>query len=244
LKKLSDKELIGKIYKSNSYGVCKIVSVINSKKVTVEFLDTGFRKTTTLCCIRAGKVKDPFYPYFYGRGYLGTELPVDKKVYGIWKGILRRCYSTENFPRHKSYEKVEVCKDWWSYLEFEKWYSSQKCAYIQGFDIDKDIMSHNCAEKEYSPKFCRLVPKKLNALFIKNNSKDSSGCYQYKKGSYYVQSSRNNKSVYLGKATNKQEAIRLYKNFQKSVMEEELNKYKKVLDEDVFYKIKEVYSIS
>lgn len=50
---------VGDIYPSNSSGLFKVISKENSKNVTVEFIDTLFRKKTTHKEILKGSIKDP-----------------------------------------------------------------------------------------------------------------------------------------------------------------------------------------
>lgn len=94
----------------------------------------------------------------------------NEKIYGLWYGMLRRCYDTEQQKRSrgKSYSDCKVCDDWMLYSNFERdvrklpgysqWY------YADDMQLDKDILGGD--SKEYSPKTCCFVPRAVNMAFM------------------------------------------------------------------------------
>lgn len=56
------KDCVGKVFKSNSSGLFKIVKYVSSRNIEIEFLDTGFRLSTILLSIEMGSVEDKTIP--------------------------------------------------------------------------------------------------------------------------------------------------------------------------------------
>ena len=89
LNDVSYKDCVGKICKSKSSGDFKIVKYNDSINVEIQFINTGYKTTTTLGNIRNGKVKDPYAHSVCGVGILGTKYPSrvngrDTKEYELW----------------------------------------------------------------------------------------------------------------------------------------------------------------
>ena len=86
----------------------------------------------------------------------------DKRVYGLWYGMLRRCYDKEQQERSrgKSYSECSVCDRWLDYSNFanditllfgyEDWLNKK------GYCLDKDTI--NPDNKFYSRKNCCFIP--------------------------------------------------------------------------------------
>lgn len=117
-----------------------------------------------------GKVKDRNLPVVYGVGFIGYGTYIAKAgrsnhspEYEVWRGMIRRCYdkSVSNYNRYGG-KGITVCKEWHNFQNFAGWYTSQKM-YGKSFHLDKDLL--NMTSKEYSPKYCTLVPSCLNSLF-------------------------------------------------------------------------------
>lgn len=158
----------GSLHKSSNFGDFVVLSYINSKKVKVRFVDTGYQLVTTSNSIRKGWVKDKMLPSVFGVGYVGDGeyRPVTGKIhspsYRRWICMLRRCYSNSN-SRHvaDAYKNVSVCDEWHNYQNFAKWFDEN---YIDGFDLDKDILS--VGSKIYSPETCLFVSSEENSLEV------------------------------------------------------------------------------
>ena len=61
----------GQIIKSARNGYYKVINYINNYTVFVQFLETGFIKSTNLWNIERGTVSDPYYVSVYNFGYRG-----------------------------------------------------------------------------------------------------------------------------------------------------------------------------
>lgn len=84
----------------------------------------------------------------------------NKRIYGIYQGILQRCYN----PNEKAYrwygaKGIKVCKEWLNApLNFEKWAILN--GYEDGLTIDRIDES-----KDYSPNNCRWISLSDNTKF-------------------------------------------------------------------------------
>ena len=111
----------------------------------------------------------------YGKGiytkgkYSSKEDGKQSHVYGIWKGIIERCYSERSLLKNPTYIGCVVCDEWLHFQTFAKWLMSNEFQGL-GYHIDKDILSIN--SKIYSPDTCVLVPAEINMAVISNSKKD------------------------------------------------------------------------
>lgn len=78
-----------------------------------------------------------------------------KKFQGALFNIV---YRIEN---QESYCEVTVCDEW--QRDFEKFYDWCLDNYVEGWQIDKDLLSGD--EKIYSPDTCLFVPPEVNAFY-------------------------------------------------------------------------------
>lgn len=106
------------------------------------------------------------------------------RAYIVWRSILMRCYSNKHHTTHicgSTYNRSYVCDEWKDFQKFAEWFYSN---YVEGFDIDKDILFEG--NEEYSPMTCVFVPKTINSYF-KKKIKTSSGLPLgvYKQGSMF-----------------------------------------------------------
>lgn len=155
-------------------------------------------------------------PLVYGVGYFGIgeyKCKVngkDCKAYKTWNRMLERCYSCKYHSANRYSERgVTVCEEWYNYQNFAKWFDEN---YIEGFELDKDILSGVL----YSPETCIFVPRELNSFFtLRNNDRG-----EYPLGVGYDKSSKkfyvnlNNgkgKGVYLGLYHTPEDAFQVYK---------------------------------
>ena len=111
------------------YGDLVIVEYSLFKKVKVKFIKTGHEKYTNAAAIRNGTVKDPYFPSVSLVGCIGnTTSSVNGKVkhsYHTWRGMICRCYEYSKSSQ-TYFGKVEVCKDWWCFENYEKWYDENR----------------------------------------------------------------------------------------------------------------------
>lgn len=87
--------------------------------------------------------------------------------YQIYENMVARCY----YPKTARYEcyggiGVKVCDEWLKFHNFAEWCEDN---YVDGFFLDKDILSDD--GMEYSPYNCYFVPREINNMFVLNKKK-------------------------------------------------------------------------
>lgn len=83
--------------------------------------------------------------------------PENRKCFVLWKDMLSRCYNPHVLIRYPTYIGCSVCESWLTFSNFRQWYKEH---YVEGYDLDKDILVKG--NKTYSPDTCCFVPHKLN----------------------------------------------------------------------------------
>lgn len=171
---------VGNVYSTNQNGLLKIID-ISDNIYTVQFIDTGYIRTTKLTKLKNGTVKDYYKPIIYGVGYLGDHKSISDKsikrlIYDRWRDMLSRCYSRDN-RCYRLYGAigVHVCNRW---LDFTNFYNDVQL--IPGWDLkrffnkeltlDKDKYQPDIITKVYSKDTCCwLTMKEQNEMidFVK-----------------------------------------------------------------------------
>ena len=162
----------------NTFGTpMKIIEYRSHGDITVEFLDQyRIQKNTTYSNFKIGQVRNPYDRNVKNVGYMGEGKYTSdgsqyiRRVFGVWVGMLERCYSEDMRHKYPAYEHCIVCDEWHNYQNFREWYDSN--FYQVGTErmhIDKDILYKN--NKYYSPKTCLIVPQRINMLFMKKPNK-------------------------------------------------------------------------
>ena len=94
--------------------------------------------------------------------------PLNKRIYMLWFGMLRRCYDVSQLGRKrgKTYSNVIVCDDWFylrNFVEdikkldgYNEWVENK-----DSMALDKDLIAQEVT-KIYSPKTCSFVTEKDN----------------------------------------------------------------------------------
>ena len=228
---------IGEIKYNNDGELMKIIEYIDRDHITVEFLQYPYIKKSTYSQFKRGCIKNPYFPKFYGVGYIGeTEVNECKNVhfksYGIWKNILKRCYDIKNYVQHPCYSECTVCDEWLCYKNFKEWYDKHEY-YLPNNEllhIDKDILFKN--NIIYSPYTCILVPMSINEMFKMNTN---CGIHKQKNGKYYVQSNH----CYLGIFDTLEQANIINNKFKTQYLHDKLNKYKSYMPIQIFSLLQE-----
>lgn len=210
-------------------GNIRILALRGPHQVDVVFIDTGYRTTTHMSCVRNGVVKDYMRPRIAGIGFMGvgpykTGTPREHDpAYRVWRNLLQRCYEPSG-SRQAAYIGVTVCKAWHNYQNFAEWFWSQPNAGTVGFELDKDILGGG---KSYSPTACALVPKELNMFFA--GTKDAVGYFARNSG-YTAQIHTAHGPRKIGAFATKRAATAAYRKAKLSQLTALLTKYDKVLD--------------
>lgn len=107
----------------------------------------------------------------------------NERSYKVWSNMLLRTVDNplkKNFP---TYEECELCEEWKEYANFKVWYDNPANGYIEGYDLDKDLLSNG--RKIYSPETCCFIPKHLNFLLRNKQKHDGLPNGVYKNGKGY-----------------------------------------------------------
>lgn len=158
---------VGEVYPTNTCGYLVVdrpyrKGVKRLMYADTSFIDTGTKKAVLVGNLRKGEVKDTYCLSSYNVGYLGSATRKgNERVYDIWNSMLERCYNI-NSERYSYYGGVgaTVCEEWHDFSVFLEYYSRN---YIEGFQLDKDLLT-NGEDKKYSPASCCFLPASVNRL--------------------------------------------------------------------------------
>lgn len=150
----------------------------------------------------------------YGIGiYSKCYYDSTSKCYKVWKDMLQRCYDEKTLLRYPTYRSCKVCDEWLVFKNFADWYDDN---YIEGYQIDKDIIGNG---KLYSPSTCCFVPNKINNLLHTNSKKNKSTLpvgVQLQDGKYRVMINAGiNKKLHIGYFDDVNNASEAYTNAKK-----------------------------
>lgn len=144
-----------------------IIAYRQDNDIDVQFENGFIVDHTQYQLFERGTISDPFYPSFYGVGYMGMRTTYgDSKKYAkqheVWSSMMKRCYN-KNCTRHTWYEDCEVAEEWHNFATFLKWYNEHYYSLPEGMgelDLDKDMKFHN--NRIYGPDTCILIPAAIN----------------------------------------------------------------------------------
>ncbi|GEM_PF-6490970 len=88
------------IWSSNNYGDYKIIGKTSKGHYLIEFEDET-QVVTSGCAISAGQIKNPYYPYVYGKACLG-RISQYHFLHKRWEGMTRRVFDI-NCSAYKNY---------------------------------------------------------------------------------------------------------------------------------------------
>lgn len=231
---------IGCVFNTNNSGSLVVTQYVNSEEVHVRFINTGYETKAGLGQIRKGNVKDKLTASVYGVGVLG-EYPtkingVHVREYTIWKGILQRCYDTKFQDKYKTYRGVMISDNFKNYQYFKEWCNMQVGFDQDDWQLDKDILVRG--NKLYSEDTCCFVPREINTLFTKRDSKRGDYpigvCYDKQTNKFKAGITIQGKSSGLGYFKTPEEAFYAYKEAKEVLIKSLANKWKDNLDEKVY----------
>lgn len=133
-------------------------------------------------------------------------------AYSTWRSMIERCEDQEYKDKHPAYRDAVVCNSWISFMSFRVWYLDN---YIDGFDIDKDLLS--CGGKVYSPDTCIFIPRWLNTFISmdrKDNGLPAGVHFDVSRGKYKATSKDGVNTANLGRYASAEEASKAYINFK------------------------------
>ena len=134
-----------------------------------------------------------------------------------WRTMFQRCYSTHWLNKHPTYMGCEVCSEWYSFMNFRAWMTTQDW---EGKQLDKDLLSLGNG-KVYSPATCLFISPQINSLFnTGNTSKDGLPLgVGLNKGRYEVGCSDGTGRKFVGNYDTVPEAIDAYVTAKRKVIQ-------------------------
>lgn len=226
------KDAIGETNKNSKGTEMKIVGFRGNRDIDVRFLDEhGVVVRTTYQNFKRGSVRNPYDITVRGVGYLGEgpyKTRVDGKLtdaYDTWDSILDRCYSPRERDRYRTYYHIcTVCKEWFNYQAFARWYNDNWYPCEGRLHIDKDILVKG--NKVYSPEKCILIPQRFNMIFMsKERSVDADlpcGVHRTRTSNKYVVEFNRN---YLGTFDSAEEAAIAHETAKRNYIRSSIAEY-------------------
>ena len=229
------------LYESGG-GKFKIISYKDSKNVRIKFIGTGYETTVQLGNIKSGKVKDRYLPSVYGIGIVGVKYPISEdgvhtKEYGLWKNMLRRCYSDTYKKKYPTYIDCKCSENFKSYEYFYEWCHKQIGFGVEGFELDKDLLVKG--NKVYSEYSCIFIPTEINTLLVKREASRGEcliGVSWSNTNKAFVARVNKSKggSEWLGLFNTEIEAFNAYKAAKESFVKEQAEKWKSQIDDRAY----------
>lgn len=255
---------VGDTFQSTSCNTFTIIGVKNQENITIKFNDVqGYQVVPSSQTIRNGRVKNPYFPRLFNKGYFGVGLykarivssSVNSKStdeYRAWVNMLSRCYDPNYITTkagHGCYSGVKVIDEWLNFQVFAEWYcvklaESQLKSPETKFVLDKDLLSPDV--KIYSPETCCLIPEQLNIALVNrlslNKTRKLSVMRKCKNGTYSVTISLNKKLTTFSGYKTEKECFDLYLSNKEKELNNSIEKYKSSLDEKVYLALVEYSS--
>lgn len=156
------------IFSSNNTG-SGVILAKKSKSCIIQFNSTGYTTKANIDNVRAGKVKDPYFPSVHGVGYIGEfeKVPYWRLAKQLWQNMMKRCYSDTDTRGYKK-KGTTVDSRWHCFSNFlddlpqmgnfDGWLDS-KLIGVE-FDLDKDTLIEG--NNVYSKEACCFIPRSLN----------------------------------------------------------------------------------
>ena len=137
----------------------------------------------------------------------------------VWDGMMRRCYNAKSLEKWPTYVGATVCPEWHDFKVFNTWFEAH---YVEGFDLDKDILSEGC--KIYSPATCIFIPQWLNKFMTSFEQKEGRELPTgvYRRNAYYRARGRHpfKGEVQIGYFPTIEEAREAYLRHKRAVLQE------------------------
>lgn len=226
---------IGSVLDSNNSGKFEVIDIVNSRKVKIRFVDTGYERFAQKSHVLKGDVRDYNRNSYLGVGVASKGVDIKSGVFVAWTSMLTRCYSDNFLKRNPSYEGCIVSEYFKKFENFKEWYES-KILLNYGWALDKDILIKG--NKLYSEDTCVLIPSEINNLVL--NSKATRGesplgvYYDKSRNKFQAYLSKHGKRKHLGRYDSVEEAFYVYKEAKESYIKEVANKWKDKIDPRVY----------
>ena len=226
---------LGEKYVTNQGYEIEIVEYFNNKNCTVKFDNGCVIIKVKYGSIKRGNVTNPLRISVFDRGFIGqgefksSNSGKETTYYTKWYNMFSRCYA----QKQESYNNIEVCKEWYNFQNFAKWYEENwKPEFMEGWELDKDILEKG--NKIYSPETCCFVPKEVNSLFIRTNKYNIAQTIDKNDGVFTPYLSRHRKTISLGRFKTYEEAFQTYKTAKEKYIKEVADKWRDKIDQRVY----------
>jgi len=169
------RKLVGEEFTTNEGYIAKVIN--GGSKVgycTIQIND--WVKEVQVTNLRRSKVKYPYHPIWYNKGYLGDgryKSSINGKQliqYKKWNHMLERCYDPKYQKIEPTYIGCSVDPKWHNYQVFAEWFDNN---YVDGYQLDKDLLIKG--NKIYSEDNCIFIPKRLNSFLTNKHRNNTSG---------------------------------------------------------------------
>lgn len=196
----------GDTFPLNSGGSVTVIEYVGNKDVLIEHNDQYKHKAKVRADnLRLGKVRNPYQPAVYERGYLGfgkfkgTKNGDSAPEYRAWLRMMQRAYCKKFHARNHTYKGCEVHSDWHNFQIFAAWFTSHDYYGLE-YHLDKDLLVRG--NKIYSAENCTLVPKDINNLLIDRAARRGDFpigvCFSKKMGRFVSSFNMGKKSIHIG----------------------------------------------
>ncbi|MEK5765992.1 hypothetical protein [Acinetobacter schindleri] len=227
---------VGKRYKTKENGDLIITRYVSFREVHIIFVDTGYETITQMGNITNGIVKDRLMPSVCGVGVLGDEATKvngkSLKEYDLWNAMLQRCYGDVRQGKQPTYIGCSVSDNFKYYPYFKKWCSVQIGFNLDGFALDKDLLSKG--NKIYSEDTCVFIPQEINNLITKNEKSRGEfliGVTYHKYARRFASNiSVDGKAKHLGCFETEIEAFQAYRQAKEDQIKVVANRWKEQID--------------
>lgn len=243
LKRTPIEERVGETKNNNQGRKMTIINYRSANDIDVQFENGFIVEHTQYQLFERGSVSDPFFPTFYGVGYMGMRTTYTKsgeyaKPHEIWSSMIKRCYN-EKCQRHKWYEDCIVDKRWHNFATFYKWWKDNYYELPDGMgrvELDKDFKDKH--SRIYGPHNCLLIPQRINGAVPKRRTIDKEFpigiTFNKEKQKYHVRVTLNGKDTHIGNYNTFEEAFSVFKSTKESELKRLAELYKPYIPKEVY----------
>lgn len=223
----------------------EILEIRNFSEVVIRYLDEkAYETVVTTNNIKLGRVKNPYHPQIFGKGFMGVGPYSSTHESGrgncrqrtLWGNMLMRCYDEEQLVKGPTYSDCIVEEHFLNYQNFAPWCEKQVGWEYNDWCLDKDILKKG--NKIYSRELCVFVPREINNLFtsrVRFRGDFPLGVYWCAvKERYVSQCNINGKRTWLGYFGNPEEAFLVYKQAKERHIKEVAETWKDKIDPRVY----------
>lgn len=155
-----------------------------------------------------------------------TSGEVVREAYKHWYGMILRCYCKNHEQKFPAYKDCSVCKEWFAFSNFLRWFKENWNPCMSDYHLDKDILVKR--NRIYSPETCCLVPPYVNTMLIKCGARRGSlpiGVYYDKERNRYGSAMMKNHKPVQKRFDSIEEAFKFYKKEKESHIKETAQRY-------------------